>query len=72
MPTRERKPPKRKEAFQVVIVIQRFSYDPKVGSHARVIEEPYCESEHGNWPMGDYQTLAQADAVVAGMVKSEP
>lgn len=60
-----------KQAYQVKILIQQFEYDPKVGSYKREIIDANVESEHGNWPIGDYSTLAEADAAVKALITPE-
>lgn len=59
---------KMKSGYQVRILVQEFSYNPKVGSSERLIVDPNVATLHGDWSLGDWKTKEEADAAVASMV----
>jgi hypothetical protein len=63
---------KNKVGFRVSIRIERYVYDPAVGTHEKLVLDPNVESPHGNWTLKDYcATIAEADAIIASMVQSK-
>lgn len=59
------------QGYQVRLVIERFSYNKKIGSHTReVIDRPV--TLHNNWSLGDYETAQEADNAVAALVHIDP
>lgn len=60
------------EEYRVAIVIQKFRFNKKIGSHARIVTEQNVKSEHGDWSMGDYTTLDKADRVIDSMTTIHP
>lgn len=65
------KPPTRKYGYEVRIQINRFGYDPKIGSAERDVTTFNVDSLHGDWSLGDYDKLADADNAISKMVHVE-
>lgn len=62
---------RKRYGYQVKIVIERFEYDPKVGTCKReVLDAP--QSPHQDWSLGDYQSVEEADGAVAAMIHQSP
>lgn len=63
---------KNKVGFRVSIRIERYVYDPAVGTSDKLVMDQNVESPHGNWTLKDYcATIAEADAIIARMVHGE-
>ena len=62
----------KRKGYAVVITIQEFTYDSKVGSAQREIVNPTLDILHGNWSMGDYRSAQAADDAIASLVHIEP
>ncbi len=62
---------KNKVGFRVGIRIERYVYDPAVGTSDKLVLDPNVESQHGNWTLKDYcATIAEADAIIANVIRS--
>lgn len=62
---------KNKVGFRVSIRIERYVYDPAVGTKEKLVLDTNVESPHGNWTLKDHcSTIAEADAIIAHMVQS--
>lgn len=62
---------RKRYGYQVKILVQKFSYDPKVGSAVREIVDSNIQTVHGDWSLGDWDTPEKADAAVASIVHIE-
>ncbi len=63
---------KNKVGFRVSIRIERYVYDPAVGTGDKLVMDPNVESPHGDWTLKDYcATIAEADAIIAHMVHGQ-